>query len=65
MQTLVDASKDGGQAATAGNATESSGDGAASLDLSGDRDFLTRETAEDALAVMLAKDAALTKVCGL
>lgn len=62
VQRLVDASAAGGPVATAGNATESSGDGAALLDLTGDREFLTRETAEDALAAMLAKDAALRKV---
>ena len=57
----MDASANGGPAASAGNATESSGDGAASLDLTGHRDFLTRETAEDALAAMLAENAALRK----
>ncbi len=61
VQTLVDASQNSGPAATAGNATESSGDSAALLDLTGDREFLTRETAEDALAAMLAENAALRK----
>ena len=32
------------------------------LDLSGDREFLTRETAEDALASMLVSGSVLTKV---
>ena len=63
VQTLVDASQAGGNlAATAGNATESSGDGAGTLDLSGSRDFLTREAAEEALAAMLVENAALRKV---
>ena len=63
VQTLVDASQGGGNAAaTAGNATESSGDGAGTLDLSGSRDFLTREAAEEALAAMLVENAALRKV---
>ena len=58
----MDACRDGASAATAGNATESSGEGAAVLDLTGTRDFLTREAAEDALASMLAENAALRKV---
>ncbi len=63
VQTLVDASQGGGNAAsTVGNATESSGDGAGTLDLSGSRDFLTREAAEEALAAMLVENAALRKV---
>ena len=63
VQTLVDSSQGGGNAAaTVGNATESSGDGAGTLDLSGSRDFLTREAAEEALAAMLMENAALRKV---
>lgn len=57
-------------AAAAGCASSSSaagvggaeGDSATVLDLTGDREFLTRETAEDALAAMFATGSVLTKV---
>ena len=62
VQALVDARRDGAPAAANGNATESSGDTATLLDLSGSRDFLTREAAEEALAAMFAENAALKKV---
>ena len=40
------------------------GANAAELDLTGEREFLTRETAQEALAPMLAPGSAITKVTG-
>ena len=38
---------------------------AQAVDLTGDREFLTSETAEQALAAMLAPDSAVTKVINI
>lgn len=62
VRAIVAAAAAGEATSSAAGAEADAGDSATVLDLTGDREFLTRETAEDALAAMFADGSVLKKV---